>query len=127
MFEKLEGDCLRCHVPATYDELVNITLKGGLETNTALAAWLTNATHWFLRLPDVHVLDGVLQVTVPRDTILTLTTTTGQTKGSAGDPPSDGPVRDEGESMEGVSHDVSLIPNYFAVKHLFFFFFFFLE
>ena len=50
---------------------------------TSMAAWVSNSSHQFVRLSDVEVRDGILSVHLPRDTMLTLTTTTGQTKGVA--------------------------------------------
>ncbi len=91
VIEKLDGDCLRCHVDATRSETVTFSLAGGLK-QSSLAAWLTNETHWFVRIPDVHIAGGEFSLLVPADTIITLSTTTGQQKGSAAGSPPDKPV-----------------------------------
>lgn len=88
VIEKLEGRCLRCAVPATTAEDVTFRLAGPLMRVRRLAQWLSNESYHFVRLPDVVVSpDGLLRVHVPRDTILTLTTTTGQARGAATTPP----------------------------------------
>eukprot|EP00047_Mylnosiga_fluctuans_P024630 m.165727 g.165727 ORF g.165727 m.165727 type:complete len:861 (+) comp9895_c0_seq4:1721-4303(+) len=94
VIEKLDKDCLRCHVPPTSAETLQFQLAGDLLTpgHTSLAAWLTNETHWFVRLADVPVsADGKFTVTIGEDTIISLTTTTGQAKGSYPTPAADHP------------------------------------
>ena len=39
--------------------------------------WVTNSSASFVRVADVAVVGGAFKVTLPRDTIITLTTTTG--------------------------------------------------
>lgn len=81
VIEKLEGDCLRCRVGATTTEVVTFRLEGALAGISALHVWQSNASAQFVQLPDLPVHNGVFKITVPRDTMLTLTTTTGQRKG----------------------------------------------
>eukprot|EP00656_Telonema_subtile_P023201 TRINITY_DN2455_c0_g4_i1.p1 TRINITY_DN2455_c0_g4~~TRINITY_DN2455_c0_g4_i1.p1 ORF type:complete len:1051 (-),score=162.84 TRINITY_DN2455_c0_g4_i1:218-3370(-) len=85
VLEKLEGDCLRCKVGPTTDEVVSFQLAGALLGVETLAMWLTNSSASFERQSDVHVdSSGVFSLLAPRDHMITLTTTTGQTKGQAG-------------------------------------------
>ncbi len=113
VLEKLEGNCLRCAVGATTAETVTFQLAGPLAGVTSLFVWITNSTHAFLQLPAVAVRAGLVTVTLPRDTIITLSTTTGQRKGSASaDPGAYAPFpfpysddyEDGGEFAPGVFH-----------------------
>ena len=86
VLEKLEGACLRCAVSATTTETAAFTLAGPLleAKPEKLATWITNSTLSFARVADTLVAaNGSFSVTVPRDTMITLTTTTGQAKGHA--------------------------------------------
>jgi hypothetical protein len=83
VLEKLEGDCLRCKVPATTAEMVSFKLTGALEATTTLSMWLTNGTVSFAKMADVKVAGGSFHVEVPRDTMITLSTTHGQAKGTS--------------------------------------------
>ena len=89
MLEKLEGDCLRCKVGATAAENIEFRLAGSLAASvTALSCWVTNRSHSFVRLADVRPVNSVVSLHVPRDTMMTLSTTTGQQKGvPSTDPP----------------------------------------
>ena len=108
-------------VPATAPEVVEIQLEGALSGASSLACWLTNMTHQFVRLPgklsfaivfviaiegkltdpnvtpcpltspDVTVSFGTFSLLVPADTIITLTTTSGQDKAGTLDIPPDAP------------------------------------
>jgi hypothetical protein len=92
VIEKLEGACLRCSVPATAAETVTFQLAGPLAGVENLALWLTNSTHSFIQLADVPIgQGGMFSVHVPRDTMLTLSTTTGQRKGTSAGVPSYSP------------------------------------
>ena len=82
--EKLEGACLRCKVASTTAETVSFKLAGTLTATKSLSMWLTNGTVSFMHMGEVAVSDGgVFSVHVPRDTMITLSTTTGQAKGQA--------------------------------------------
>lgn len=103
VLEKLEGDCLRCKVPSTTAEDVTVHLKGPLKSGRPLHVWLTNSTDQFIQMPDIQPeQDGTFTVHLPRDTIITVTTTTGQAKGSVGPVPASGhwqlPYSDDYES-----------------------------
>ena len=64
------------------DQTLTFQLNGRLRSIQSLHRWVTNETHQFLQLDDVPVgAGGALTVSVPRNTIWTLTTTTGQRKG----------------------------------------------
>lgn len=65
--ETLTGGCMLCHVPATTAQTVTFTLTGALlPAPTHLAAWLTNSTHYFIRLPDIAVCGGGVYNQHPR-------------------------------------------------------------
>ena len=84
VLEKLEGAALRCRVPATQPETVRFNLSVAFKGLTSMAMWLSNSSAQFLQLADVAVSkDGILSVDVPRDTMITLSTTGGQHKGVA--------------------------------------------
>lgn len=83
VIEKLEGDCLRCKVPTTTAETVSFQLTGQFARISALKMWLTNGTVSFVQLEPLAVHGGAFSVRVPRDTMLTLSTTVGQAKGQA--------------------------------------------
>ena len=83
VLEKLEGACLRCRVPPTSAEVVSFRLAGALASTTALHMWLTNGTVSFAQMADVAVSGGSFSVALPRDTMITLSTTVGQHKGQA--------------------------------------------
>lgn len=90
VIEKLEGDCLRCRLSAlggnTTQEIVRFKLLGTLLSKAEalqLACWSSNSSHHFVRGADILVSkSGEFDVTVPRDTIVTVTSTTGQNKGT---------------------------------------------
>ena len=82
VLEKLEGDCLRCKVAATTAETVSFALTGALRATRSLSMWLTNGTVSFAKMADIDVSGGSFHVEVPRDTMITLSTTTGQAKGT---------------------------------------------
>lgn len=70
-----------CKVPATTAETVSFTLTGALKATSSLSMWLTNGTISFAKMADLEVTDGSFHVELPRDTMITLSTTTGQVKG----------------------------------------------
>ena len=90
ILEKLAGDCLRCAGDArTEFETVHVRLAPRLATRHAtLAVWRTNATRAFWRAPDVTVgADGRFEVDLEPDSLITVSSTTGQVKGSFPDAP----------------------------------------
>ena len=83
VIEKLEGACLRCKVGATTSESVSYKLAAVYAGVDSLACWVSNSSTQFVRVADVPVHGGLFTVHVERDTMMTLTTTTGQTRGVA--------------------------------------------
>lgn len=85
-----DSKCARGHNPEqnTSNEIVTFELGGHLATVKSLKVWFSNFSSdkpadsdQFQQLADVHVIDGKITLTVPVNTIYTLTTTTGQQKG----------------------------------------------
>lgn len=59
------------------------TLTAFAANITTMHVWVTNETHHFVQEPSISVaVGGVLTVAVPPNTLFTLTTTTGQRKGT---------------------------------------------
>ena len=80
ILETLEGRCLRCAGEApspvtTY----TFQLAGGLpQAGAVLNVWSTNSTAYFVQLPPVVVAaDGTFSVTLPPDTMMTVSTLQG--------------------------------------------------
>jgi hypothetical protein len=84
VLEKLEGAALRCRVPPTKAEVVHFRLAQRYRSVQSFARWISNSSHQFIQLPDLPVnSDGVISIELPRDTMITLSTTGGQHKGVA--------------------------------------------
>lgn len=62
-------------------ETFNLTLNN-FNANT-LHVWQTTEEAQFVNLPDISVINNTVSITLPANSICTLTTTTGQTKGQA--------------------------------------------
>ena len=89
--EKLEGVCLHpCRGGDTQQETIIFKMTHlALPFPSRLALWSTNRTHQFVHHGDALVShDGLVSLRVDRDTIYTLSTTSGQQKGSPPVPPS---------------------------------------
>eukprot|EP00462_Mataza_sp_D1_P005666 CAMPEP_0175124564 /NCGR_PEP_ID=MMETSP0087-20121206/2849_1 /TAXON_ID=136419 /ORGANISM="Unknown Unknown, Strain D1" /LENGTH=801 /DNA_ID=CAMNT_0016406341 /DNA_START=64 /DNA_END=2466 /DNA_ORIENTATION=- len=90
VMEKLEGKCLRCAGQHTTSETVVMTLVNLTtalkKSHGMLHMWQTNSTAHFQRLGDIAIVNGIAVVTVQRDSVITLTTTTGQEKGKPSSP-----------------------------------------
>lgn len=84
VIEKLHGRCLRCEGQLTQFEVVELHLGATIQHHQSLAVWSTNETHQFVRLEDVAVnaKTGLVRILVAPDSIVTLSSTTGQQKGS---------------------------------------------
>ena len=81
--EKLEGACLRCAGESTQPETVVFQLSGGLENHASLTFWSTNETDQFIHLSDLVVdSQGQVSFEAQPDTIYTISSLTGQSKGS---------------------------------------------
>eukprot|EP00929_Paragymnodinium_shiwhaense_P107247 TRINITY_DN73324_c0_g1_i1.p1 TRINITY_DN73324_c0_g1~~TRINITY_DN73324_c0_g1_i1.p1 ORF type:complete len:1284 (+),score=210.47 TRINITY_DN73324_c0_g1_i1:66-3917(+) len=83
--EKLHGACHRCTVQESAEEKLNFKLTGSFANLnlSTLAVWVSNATHRFIRLPDLNVDNETLAIEfVARpDSIYSITTTSGQHRG----------------------------------------------
>lgn len=87
--EKLEGKCMHAPSVATAMEMVNLTLVNMSSLPRTLSMWSTNRTHQFIRRANVSIsAAGHLTFSAARDTIYTLSTTSGQAKGVRPIPPS---------------------------------------
>ncbi|MGI5239859.1 ricin-type beta-trefoil lectin domain protein [Dactylosporangium sp. CA-139066] len=74
----------------TAAQTVNVTVSGGLSTGT-VHVWATdmgssNPNDWFVRAPDIAPSGGAYSLTLQPNRIYTLTTTSGQAKGTAASP-----------------------------------------
>lgn len=85
-------------------------LAGGLSQG-ALHVWRSNAQRQFVSLPDLTPKQGSFMVSIEAGCIYSLTTTTGQSKGSTSPPPSK-PFPALEENFE--SYSVGATPRYFA-------------
>jgi hypothetical protein len=85
VLEKLEGSALRCHVAPTVSETIQFQLADSYRATVhSMVVWLSNSSHQFVQLPDLPVgPKGLIRIELTRDTMITLTTTTGQRKGVA--------------------------------------------
>src|SRR5215469_1684231 len=72
-------------IDATIAQTVSFRLAGGL-TADQVYVWLTNDSHTFERVDEVKPADGVWNYTFLPNSLYTLTTTTGQGKGTARPP-----------------------------------------
>jgi hypothetical protein len=108
--------CLRCPGQLTKKETFEFFLATDLASHSSLSLWMTNQTTSFLRLPDIHVdaSTGSFKIDVEPDTIYTLSSLRGQTKGSPLTPiPKDGPFSlPHVENFE--SRPVASVPKYFS-------------
>lgn len=67
-------------------ESVSFRIAGGLATTT-VHVWETNAKRTFEHVTDINPVSGAFQITFDPDSLYSLTTTTGQGRGSAQPPP----------------------------------------
>ncbi|MGH9448741.1 MAG: galactosylceramidase, partial [Terriglobia bacterium] len=74
-------------VKAPAPQRVSFRVTGGL-SQSALHVWETNATKTFAHISDVTPQNGSFSITLDPDSLYSLTTTTGQMKGTASPPPS---------------------------------------
>ncbi|HEX4055068.1 MAG TPA: hypothetical protein VHX86_12455 [Tepidisphaeraceae bacterium] len=71
---------------ATENQKLTVTIGGHLSTGN-LCVWRTNHTAQFARQSDIHPANGTFTITVEPDSIYSISTTTGQQKGSFPDVP----------------------------------------
>ena len=74
-------------IDATQAQRLAFTVKPGLKTGV-VHIWETNSSKTFSHVADVSVNNGAFAYTFDPDSLYTLTTTTGQSKGDAAPPPS---------------------------------------
>ena len=73
-------------IDATHPQTVRFEVQGGLSTAT-VRVWETNSHRTFEHVADVPVHDGGFTYTFDPDSLYSLTTTTGQARGTAAPPP----------------------------------------
>ncbi|HEY2469580.1 MAG TPA: hypothetical protein VGI45_17295 [Terracidiphilus sp.] len=98
-------------IRADHPQTVTFTIDGGL-SGSDVYVWETNGTHVFDRVATVHPVNGKFSYTFDPDSLYSLTTTTGQGKGTADPPPAAGfpfPYTDRFEETE-IGHS----PKYLA-------------
>ena len=61
---------------------VTFNISGGLPSNVPLCVWLSNPTAQFIRQPDITPVNGSFTMTIAPNSIYSISTTTGQQKGS---------------------------------------------
>lgn len=71
---------------ATAPTTVRATMRG-LKPVGSLRVWKSTKDQWFVRQPDVPVVNGSYQLTLDPDAVYSVTTTSGQRKGDATAPP----------------------------------------
>jgi hypothetical protein len=82
---------------ASASQRIAVTVKGGLSTGM-VHVWATNlhatdTAYWFKRLADVTPTNGTFSATLQPGYLYTFTTNSGQTKGTAPEPPASAPLR----------------------------------
>jgi Glycosyl hydrolase family 59 len=98
-------------ISAKAPQTVTFEIRGGLSTAT-VHVWETNASKTFEHVADFPPANGAVKVTLDPDSIYSLTTTTGQAKGTAQPPanaPFPMPYRDDFEAVA-----VNRAPKYLA-------------
>ena len=89
-------------IDARRPQTVRFTVEGGLSTST-VHVWETNSRRTFEHVADVPIHDGGFSYTFDPDSLYSLTTTTGQARGTAEPPPPTGfpmPYRENFESTD---------------------------
>ena len=72
---------------ANETQSLDVSLGGGLASHTSLSVWVTDQTRSFEQQPKVSVVSGRVTLTVPPNAIMTVSSTTGQRRGSFASPP----------------------------------------
>ncbi|BCY11436.1 ricin-type beta-trefoil lectin domain protein [Actinoplanes sp. L3-i22] len=90
---------------STEAQTVNVTVSGGLSTGT-VHVWSTamgsaNSADWFVRQADVTTSGGSYSLTLQPNRIYTVTTTTGQAKGTATSPATHGLALPYADTFDG--------------------------
>jgi Glycosyl hydrolase family 59. len=63
-------------------QTLNFTISGGLPTTKPLCVWMSNATNQFVKQTDITPANGAFSISVAGNSIYSISTTTGQQKGS---------------------------------------------
>jgi galactosylceramidase len=61
---------------------LNFTISGGLPTTKPLCVWMSNSSNQFVKQADITPVNGAFSITVAGNSIYSLSTTTGQQKGT---------------------------------------------
>jgi Glycosyl hydrolase family 59 len=88
-------------IDASQSQRVDFRIAGGLKAGT-IHVWETNSTKTFVKVADLEVRDGKFSYNFDPDSLYSLTTTTGQGRGSAAPPPAAGfpfPWREDFEKI----------------------------
>ena len=72
---------------ASASQTLTFTITGGLPTNKTLCVWMSNASAQFVQQASITPANGSFSVTVAANSIYSISTTTGQQKGSYPTPP----------------------------------------
>jgi galactosylceramidase len=72
---------------ASASQTLTFTISGGLPTNKTLCVWMSNASAQFVQQASITPTAGSFSVTVAANSIYSISTTTGQQKGSYPTPP----------------------------------------
>ena len=107
-------------VGATGPTVIDFTLASALAHVKSLSCWTTSSGAVFLKMPEVAVTSGSVQVTVPADSIWTLSTlaNVGGKGGNGGigkDQPQKGFPMPYSEDFE--SYELDTLPKYFSDMH----------
>jgi hypothetical protein len=74
-------------IPST-PQTVQISVSGGLATNSTVHVWKTTSTEWFVQQPDITPVNSSYSIALEPDAVYTITTTSGQRRGGDAQPPS---------------------------------------
>jgi galactosylceramidase len=72
---------------ATASQTLTFTITGGLPTNKTLCVWMSNTNAQFVQQASITPANGSFSITVAANSIYSVSTTTGQQKGSYPTPP----------------------------------------
>ena len=61
---------------------LNFTISGGLPSTKPLCVWMSNSTNQFVKQADITPVNGAFSITVAGNSIYSISTTTGQQKGT---------------------------------------------
>ncbi len=67
---------------ATDPQKISVIISGGLPTGRVLHVWRSLPRHYFIRQPNIMAADGRFTMTLPPHAIVSITTTSGQHKGT---------------------------------------------